>query len=66
MQVFFTERTGQSGRGFVLQDVDASPEECMDRIRDLVNYPKMVPKGIPLFLFQRYTSCSRVMSSEKG
>jgi hypothetical protein len=45
-QVFFTERNGQSGRGFVLQDVAATPEECMDRIRDLVNYPQMVPKGI--------------------
>ncbi len=66
MQVFFTERTGQSGRGFVLQDVYASPEECMDRIRDLANYPKMVPKGISLFLLKTGTSCSRVMSSEKG
>jgi hypothetical protein len=39
------ERNGKDGRGVVIQDVAAPPEICMDRIRDLVNYPKMVPNG---------------------
>jgi hypothetical protein len=45
LQVVVSERNGQNGRGLVLQDVHALPEVCMDRIRDLSNYPNMVPKG---------------------
>ena len=28
-----------------MQDLAAPPHICMDRIADLKNYPKMVPKG---------------------
>ena len=34
---------GKSGRGLVIQDVNASTTICMSRIRDLPMYPKMVP-----------------------
>jgi len=37
------ERTGKSGRGIVIQDIDATPDICMDKIRDLKLYPKVVP-----------------------
>lgn len=36
-------REGKSGRGTIIQDVDAPPHVCMDRIRDLKNYKKVVP-----------------------
>ena len=36
-------REGKSGRGIIIQDVEAPPHVCMDRIRDLKNYPKVVP-----------------------
>lgn len=38
------ERSGSSGRGYVIADIKAPPAVCMDRIRDISNYPKMVPK----------------------
>lgn len=41
--VSFNERVGKSGRGVVIQDVHAEPSTCMSKIRDLPNYPKMVP-----------------------
>jgi hypothetical protein len=41
--VSFNERVGKSGRGVVIQDVEAEPSTCMGKIRDLPNYPKMVP-----------------------
>lgn len=41
--VVFNERSGSSGRGVVIQDVNASQPICMDRIRDLPNYKNMVP-----------------------
>jgi ribosome-associated toxin RatA of RatAB toxin-antitoxin module len=34
---------GKGGKGVVVQDIQASPAICMAKIRDLVNYPKMVP-----------------------
>lgn len=43
-QVTLTEAGGgKSGRGLVIQDVNASTSICMSRIRDLPMYPKMVP-----------------------
>ena len=36
-------RAGKSGRGVIIQDVHSAPHICMDRIRDLANYHKMVP-----------------------
>jgi ribosome-associated toxin RatA of RatAB toxin-antitoxin module len=34
---------GKSGKGVVIQDINAGPQICMNKIRDLPNYPKMVP-----------------------
>ena len=42
VQVTYNERVGKSGRGVVIQDINAPPNVCMDKIRDLKNYPKMV------------------------
>ena len=39
----YNERSGSSGRGVVIQDVNASTSICMSMIRDLPNYKKMVP-----------------------
>lgn len=40
----FNEKgVGKSGRGVVIQDVNASTAICMSRIRDLGMYSKMVP-----------------------
>lgn len=36
-------RDGKSGRGVVIQDVNAPPAIVMAKIRDLTNYPIMVP-----------------------
>lgn len=49
--VMFNERVGKSGRGVVIQDVDSPPDICMDKIRDLPKYPKMVPhvKSIDIY-----------------
>jgi ribosome-associated toxin RatA of RatAB toxin-antitoxin module len=41
--VFYKERVGKSGRGVVIQDINASTLICMERIRDLDKYPKVVP-----------------------
>lgn len=41
--VAYNERNGKSGRGVVIQDVNATTTICMGKIRDLPNYPKMVP-----------------------
>lgn len=41
--VSFNERVGKSGRGVVVQDVQALPSTCMSKIRDLSNYVTMVP-----------------------
>jgi ribosome-associated toxin RatA of RatAB toxin-antitoxin module len=43
LPVTINERNGKDGRGTVIQDVHASPDVCMDRIRDLKNYPAVVP-----------------------
>jgi membrane protein involved in colicin uptake len=40
----FNEQSGKSGRGVVIQDVNATSAVCMSKIRDLARYPKMVPK----------------------
>ena len=45
VKVVIITRDGKSGRGTIIQDINASPDICMDRITDLGNYYKMVPKG---------------------
>lgn len=50
--VMVTERVGgKGGRGVVIQDVNSPPSICMDKIRDLPKYPKMVPhvKSIEIY-----------------
>jgi len=49
--VMITETVGKSGRGVVIQDVNSPPSICMDKIRDLPKYPKMVPhvKSIEIY-----------------
>lgn len=42
--VIIRKGEGQSGRGIVIQDVQAPPSICMSKITDLPNYHKMVPK----------------------
>lgn len=39
----YNERTGKSGRGVVIQDINATQSICMSKIRDLSMYTKMVP-----------------------
>lgn len=39
----YNERAGKSGRGVVIQDINASTAICMSKIRDLGMYHKMVP-----------------------
>jgi len=41
--VLFTEQSGKSGRGVVIQDINATQAICLDKIMDLKMYPKMVP-----------------------
>lgn len=43
LSVTFNERIGKSGRGVVIQDINATEPICMEKIRDLLSYPKMVP-----------------------
>jgi hypothetical protein len=44
LQVTYNEKgVGKSGRGLVIQDINASTAICMGRIRDLAMYSKMVP-----------------------
>jgi hypothetical protein len=43
VQGYEKSKTGKGGRGYVVQDVDALPSICMDKIRDLKNYNKYVP-----------------------
>ena len=44
-QVIINQRNGKSGGAIVLQDVNAPPNLCMDRIRDLGFYHKVLPSG---------------------
>jgi hypothetical protein len=50
--VSFSIRSEKAGRGVALQDIAAPPHICMDRISDLVNYPKMVPKVRKVEIYQ--------------
>ena len=49
-------RDGSSGRGIVIQDVNATPDIVMGRIRDLKNYPKMVAavKSIDIYSSEKF------------
>lgn len=43
LPIIINEAKGKGGRGFVLQDIEATGSICLDRIADLKMYPKMVP-----------------------
>jgi hypothetical protein len=49
--VTINQRNGKSGRGIVIQDIQAPPNVCLSRISDLANYSKMVPnvKSIEIY-----------------
>lgn len=61
MQVTFNERVGKSGRGVVIQDINATQPICMEKIRDLAAYPKMVPnvKKVDVYSIQKFHNVSR-------
>ena len=48
------ERTGSSGNGFVIQDINSSTIICMNKIKDLKNYPKMVPNVKNVKIYEQY------------
>ena len=58
--VVYNERSGSSGRGVVIQDVNATEPVCMDRIRDLPNYSKMVPhvKKVDIYHNEKFFNVS--------
>lgn len=49
--VLINERNGKSGRGIVIQDINAPPHICLSKISDLPNYPKYMPtvKSIDIY-----------------
>eukprot|EP01032_Pedospumella_encystans_P028610 gene28610-32312_t len=55
LPVTLNERSGKNGRGIALQDIAAPPHICMDRIADLKNYPKMVPKVRKVDVYEEET-----------
>jgi len=56
IQVTFNERTGKSGRGVVIQDINATQSICMSKIRDLPMYPKVVPhvKSVDIYESKKF------------
>jgi hypothetical protein len=48
------QRSGSSGRGILIQDVDAPPSVVMSKIVDLVNYPKMVAAVKKVDIYNRH------------
>mmetsp|Transcript_34152 Transcript_34152/g.34808 ORF Transcript_34152/g.34808 Transcript_34152/m.34808 type:complete len:315 (+) Transcript_34152:60-1004(+) len=53
--IITTEDGGKSGRGFVLQDIEAPGSICLDKISDLKNYPKMVPHVKKVEIYEEET-----------
>lgn len=56
----YNDRDGKIGRGMVIQDIGASPSVCMDKIRDLTAYHKMVPhvKKVEIYDSQTFNNVS--------
>ena len=56
--VMINQREGKSGRGIVIQDIQALPQVCIERISDLRNYHKMVPnvKNIDIYDEKMYNN----------
>jgi hypothetical protein len=53
-QVMYNERNGKAGRGVVIQDINATTEICMDKIRDLKMYTKVVPHVKKVDIYEDY------------
>jgi hypothetical protein len=53
--VVINQRNGKSGRGIVIQDIQAPPHVCIDRISDLRNYHKMVPNVKNIDIYEENT-----------
>ena len=53
--VVINQRDGKSGRGIVIQDINAPPHVCIDRISDLRNYHKMVPNLKSVDIYEENT-----------
>jgi hypothetical protein len=51
MHIYIYIGTGKSGRGLVVQDVNASQLIVMGRIRDLSKYPQMVHIYIYIYIY---------------
>ena len=51
----FNERVGKSGRGVVIQDINATTTICMNKIRDLSIYPKVVPNVKKVQVYESLT-----------
>lgn len=64
--VTFNERNSLNGRGTVIQDVQATPLVCMDRIRDFNNYHKMVPKvkRVEIYEEEKYENGTVIAGAE--
>lgn len=56
----YNERAGKSGRGVVIQDINASATICMERIRDLEKYTKVVPhvKKVDIYENKKFSNVS--------
>ena len=54
----YNERDGRSGRGVVVQDINASTTICMQKIRDLESYPKVVPnlKKVQIYETKKFSN----------
>lgn len=59
------ERAGRSGRGVVVLDVNATSAICMDKIRDLKLYPKMVStlKSVDIYSTQQFSNVRSYLHS---
>ncbi|RYH15640.1 hypothetical protein EON65_31465 [archaeon] len=58
----YNERAGKSGRGVVIQDINASTAICMGKIRDLSMYHKMVPHVKKVEIYES-VKCNNVCST---
>jgi ribosome-associated toxin RatA of RatAB toxin-antitoxin module len=54
---------GKSGRGFVIQDINASQTICMSKIKDVSNYPQIVPNVKSVEIYESYTHRNVGLSS---
>ena len=63
--VTINQRNGKSGRGIVIQDINAPPHVCLSRISDLPNYSKMVPnvKNVEIYDNQTFPDGKTVIGA---